>query len=112
MMYFKSSIITFLFMLIAVIGMAQTEFDNNGETETVNGPKYISAHTKDKDTLYIADNSTGHILKEAWEISDTVSVNNTVQKPHILVVNPQRIAKLEVKRDGVIVHKEYENRNK
>lgn len=106
MMYLKSSIITFLFMLVVVLGITQTGVHRNGETKTVNGSKYISAHTRDKDTLYLADNTMGHDIKKVWEMS------GMTQKPHIIVVDPERIAKLEVKRDGVIVHKEYQNRNK
>lgn len=114
MMYLKTFFTTFISMFVFIFGFTQSQGaytgDMSGTIVTDESP-YISAHTTDRDTLYLADNSTGHILKEAWEMSDTVSVNDTVEKPHIIMVDPDRIARFEQKRGNIVVHKQYKGRN-
>lgn len=97
----KTFLSTTLFMLIGVIGHSQISVYNMGRGTEHNRSVYVSAHTVDKDTLYLANNSLGKMIKEAWEVSD-----EKIEKPHIIFVDPNRLANFEVTRNDLIVNKE------
>lgn len=85
----------FFFILLIFSLHAHSQTNGNGEHDE----QYLSAYTEDRDTLYLVDDSTGHLIKSAWDKSDTV------ERPEIIFVRARDIKLLGERRKDVIIPK-------
>lgn len=98
-MFFRF-LLTLVLTVFVFQGFSQAKMEEEENApEDTSKELYLSAYTKDKDTLYLADNSMGHTIKKAWDMSDTAKV----ERPEIVFLKKEQIKALREKREDIVV---------